>query len=174
MHAMTTLVLTVLGHDRPGLVSAVSAPVEAHGGSWERSELVRLAGTFAGVVLVHVPEDAVDALTADLAALETGGLQVRVERTDAVEAPTRTLRLHVLGTDRPGIVARVSGAVAGHGVGIEEIATALQDAPMAGGVLFEIDARLAAGPDADLDALRDALDALADDLMVDVELTEGV
>ncbi|MBZ5735944.1 amino acid-binding ACT protein [Nocardioides sp. TRM66260-LWL] len=171
---MTTLVLTVIGRDRPGLVSAVSAPVEAHGGSWERSELVRLAGTFAGVVLVSVPESAVDALTADLRALDAAGLQVRVERTDAAsEADGRGLRLHVLGTDRPGIVARVSAAVAGHGMGIDELATALLDAPMAGGELFEIRARLTAADGADLEGLRAALDALADDLRVDVELAEG-
>ena len=41
---VATFILTVLGDDRPGLVSALSAPVSAHGGSWERSELTRLAG----------------------------------------------------------------------------------------------------------------------------------
>ena len=48
------LVLTVIGADRPGLVSAVSAPVERHGGSWQQSQMARLAGEFAGIVLVSV------------------------------------------------------------------------------------------------------------------------
>ena len=60
------LVLTVIGADRPGLVSAVSAPVERHGGSWQQSQMARLAGEFAGIVLVSVPEAAVEALEADL------------------------------------------------------------------------------------------------------------
>lgn len=48
---MATFVLTVIGDDRPGLVSALSARVSARGGSWERGQLIHLAGKFAGVVL---------------------------------------------------------------------------------------------------------------------------
>ena len=62
---MTTLVLTLIGDDRPGLVSAVSGPVEACGGTWQRSQLARLAGKFAGSVLVSVPERAVAGLERD-------------------------------------------------------------------------------------------------------------
>ncbi|MFL6135226.1 MAG: ACT domain-containing protein, partial [Nocardioidaceae bacterium] len=40
---MATFVLTVIGDDRPGLVSAVSVPISAHGASWERSQMSRLA-----------------------------------------------------------------------------------------------------------------------------------
>ena len=79
---MASLVLTILGDDRPGLVSAVSAPISAHRASWERSELSRLAGKFAGIVVVSAPGERVDALVAELTALESQGLQVIVERTD--------------------------------------------------------------------------------------------
>ncbi len=58
---MATFILTVLGDDRPGLVSALSAPISAHGGSWERSQMSRLAGKFAGIVLVAVPDARADA-----------------------------------------------------------------------------------------------------------------
>ena len=44
---MTTLVLTVIGDDRSGLVSALSGAIADHDGSWERSQLARLAGKFA-------------------------------------------------------------------------------------------------------------------------------
>ena len=74
---MASLVLTLIGDDRPGLVSAVSTPVEQAGGSWQRSELTRLAGKFAGVVLVDVPEDGVAGLVRALGAIEE--LHVQVE-----------------------------------------------------------------------------------------------
>ena len=108
---MASLVLTILGDDRPGLVSAVSAPISAHGASWERSEMSRLAGKFAGIVVVSVPADRLDALVAELTALESQGLQVIVERTDE-PAPHLFERLHLdlLGADRPGIVAEISAA----------------------------------------------------------------
>jgi glycine cleavage system regulatory protein len=41
---MATLVLTVTGDDRPGVVSALSAAINANGGSWVLSQLSRLAG----------------------------------------------------------------------------------------------------------------------------------
>src|SRR3954452_20301553 len=110
---MATFVLTVLGDDRPGLVSAISGAVNAHGASWERSQLARLAGKFAGIVLVSVPGERYDALVADLAALDGAGLKVVVERTDEpARAESLRLTLELLGADRPGIVAEVSSALA--------------------------------------------------------------
>ena len=79
---MATFILTVIGDDRPGLVSALSAPISAHGASWERSQMSRLAGKFAGIVLVAVADEGFDALATDLAALKDQGLQVVLERTD--------------------------------------------------------------------------------------------
>ncbi|HMU17750.1 MAG TPA: ACT domain-containing protein, partial [Thauera aminoaromatica] len=50
----TSLILTLVGPDRPGLVSAVSACAGAHGANWMESRLTRLAGQFAGVVRLEV------------------------------------------------------------------------------------------------------------------------
>ncbi|WP_028652237.1 glycine cleavage system protein R [Nocardioides halotolerans] len=170
---MATLVLTILGDDRPGLVSTVSAPVSAHGASWERSELARLAGKFAGIVVVTVAGDRVDALLADLAALEAQGLHVTAERTDEPEPlSSQSLHLDLLGADRPGIVAEISAALAEARVSIEELSTDVRDAPMAGGTLFEARAVLSAPAGSDTDALRTALEALADELMVEIRLSD--
>ncbi len=140
---MTPLVLTVIGDDRPGLVSAVSRLVEARGGSWQHSQMARLSGKFAGIALVAVPAEAVAALESDLVALAADGLSVSVERAGAPTDRTGAdWRLHLLGQDRPGIVAEISAALAARGVGIDELHTEVRDAPMAGGVLFEVDARL--------------------------------
>ena len=170
---MATFVLTVIGDDRPGLVSAVSGPISAHGASWERSQLGRLAGKFAGIVLVSVPHERADALVEELQGLEAQGLHLTVERTDE---PTRTdvrqLTLELLGIDRPGIVAEVSAALAAHGVSIEELSTDVRDAPMAGGTLFEAKAVLVAPQSAKDDQLRAQLEDIADELMVEITLTD--
>jgi glycine cleavage system regulatory protein len=87
---MATLVLTVIGDDRSGLVSALSGVIADHGGSWERSQMARLAGKFAGIVLVAVPDDRAEALIAELGPLGTQGLlDVTVER-GADEGPVST------------------------------------------------------------------------------------
>lgn len=170
---MATFILTAIGDDRPGLVSALSAPVNAHGASWQRSQMARLAGKFAGIVLVSVAEEELDALTADLTALAAQGLHVTVERTDEpVRRESLRLHLDLLGADHPGIVAEVSAALADRDVSIEELTTDVRDAPMAGGTLFEAHAALAAPASTSTEALRSMLEGLADELMVEIRLSE--
>lgn len=170
---MATFILTVIGEDRPGLVSALSAPVNAHGASWMRSQMSRLAGKFAGIVLVSVDDDRFDALAADLAALEAQGLHVALERTDEpAERASVWLHLELLGADHPGIVAEVSAALADRDVSIEELTTDVRDAPMAGGTLFEARAVLTAPPTTSTEELGRMLEGLADELMVEIRLSE--
>lgn len=168
---MASLLLTVIGDDRPGLVSAVSALVEARGGSWQRSQLTRLAGKFAGIALVEVPDAQRAGLEEALAALAAEGLAVRVEDagTAGEVVPAASFRLHLVGQDRPGIVAEISSALAVRGVGIEELLTDVVAAPMGGGTLFEARARLTMPSGADA-GVRADLERLADELMVDLEL----
>jgi glycine cleavage system regulatory protein len=170
---MATFILTVIGEDRPGLVSALSAPINAHDASWQRSQMSRLAGKFAGIVLVSVADDRLDALTADLTALEAQGLQVSLERADEpAEREAVRLHLELLGADHPGIVAEVSAALAARGVSIEELTTDVREAPMAGGTLFEARAVLTAPPATSTEALAAMLEGIADELMVEIRLSE--
>lgn len=172
---MATFTLTCVGDDRPGLVSALSAPISAHHASWERSQMARLAGKFAGVLLLEVADDRADALVTDLTALSDIGLHVIVERTD--EPPERAsvrLGLELIGADHPGIVAEISAALAASRIGFEELHTDVREAPMAGGMLFEAHAVLEAPPDIDTDDLRSSLEAIADALMVDIKLSDVV
>jgi glycine cleavage system regulatory protein len=170
---MATLILTVLGDDRPGLVSAISAPVSAHGASWERSQMSQLAGKFAGIVVVSVAAERLDALVADLTALEAEGMHVVIERTDgANERHWTRLDLELLGADHPGIVAEISASLAASGVSIDELSTDVRDAPMAGGTLFEARAVLSAPPTTSTEELRSMLEGLADELMVEIKLSD--
>ena len=73
----TSLVLVVIGPDRPGLVDMLSDAIARHGGSWEESRMARLAGRFAGILRATVPEDRREALEAHLGELRTSGLEVR-------------------------------------------------------------------------------------------------
>ena len=171
---MATFVLSVIGDDRPGLVSALSVPINAHGASWERSQMSRLAGKFAGIVLVAVADERLDALVADLTALKTQGLEVTIERTDEpVERESLRLHLELLGADHPGIVAEISAALAARNVSIDELSTDVREAPMAGGTLFEARAVLNAPPTTSTEALRSMLEGLADELMVEIRLSDG-
>ena len=50
----TTLVLTVLGNDRPGIVEQLSDCVLEAGANWEESRMAHLSGKFAGLLRVSV------------------------------------------------------------------------------------------------------------------------
>ncbi|GAA4774242.1 glycine cleavage system transcriptional repressor [Microbacterium gilvum] len=172
---MTTLVLTVIGDDRAGLVAAIADVVDAHGGNWETSRLAELDGTFAGVVQVSVPSERVAALREGLDALD--GLLTVVVRTgsDGTESDGtgsdgagRSVTLRVLGDDRPGIVREVSSALRAHGLSIESMATETRDAAMAGGRLFEATAAVRVADDAELDAAIGELERIAADIQVDL------
>jgi glycine cleavage system regulatory protein len=171
---MATFVLTVIGDDRSGLVSALSGAVADNGGSWERSHLARLAGKFAGIVVVAVPDDRAQEFTEHLTPLQAQGLlEIRAERGDDAVAGGEALRfsLALVGADRPGIVHAISRALAASDVGIEELQTDTREAPMAGGMLFEATATLLAPPGTSADDLRLLLEEIADELMVDLSLS---
>ena len=50
----TSLVVTVIGNDRPGIVERLSDVVLAAGANWEESRMARLAGKFAGILRISV------------------------------------------------------------------------------------------------------------------------
>jgi glycine cleavage system regulatory protein len=171
---MESLVVTVIGKDRPGLVESVSAAVEAHGGSWVESRMSRLAGQFAGILRVSVPSAEADALSDALEALRAGGLRLVIERgVEDVEEDGRVILLELVGSDRPGIVHKISEALAARGVNVDELNTECEGAPWSGGTLFKAMAKLRAPRTLDLDQLRESLEAIAGDLMVDISIGEA-
>ncbi len=166
-----SLVMTVIGQDRPGLVESLSAIIEAHGGNWEESRMVRLAGQFAGLLHVHVPTEQAAELEATLRGLERLSVVVsRAPEEPAASEESHLLELEVEGQDHPGIVHRVAQAVAARGVNIEELETDLGSAPMTGQKMFLARARLLAPKSVRLEDLTDDLEDLADDLMVEVKI----
>ena len=170
-----SLVLTVIGPDQPGLVEAVAETVAEHGGSWEGSRMARLAGYFAGILEVRVPGDAAAALFKALHELEARGLRVIVEdaRGDAEPAPFRSLALELVGQDRPGIIRDISAGLAAIGVNVAELSTQCSPAPMSGETLFSATALLHLPATRSLGELREALEKIAADLMVDIDLAEA-
>jgi glycine cleavage system regulatory protein len=169
----TPVVLTFIGHDRPGLVNAISEKVAASGGAWLESRLARLAGEFAGIVLVSVPGPNIAALTDALRDLESAGLRITIERS--AEAQThenrKTAKLELVGADRPGIVRDVTRALTELGVNIEEFTSSIEAAPFSGAEMFRAAARLRVPDDLAGEDLQKTLERLAGEIMVDLTVT---
>lgn len=167
---LTTLVLTVIGRDQPGLVRNIASVIAAGGGNWLESRLCRLGGEFAGIVRVEVEAARAAELTA--AVQGVAGLRVTVDGEDGAAgvAPAATATLDLVGSDRPGILREVTAVLAGHGLNVEDLATERVDAPMGGGKLFQLKALVGVPAGAELGRVRADLEKLAADLMVELKL----
>ena len=166
-----SLVLTVIGPDRTGLVEALAQRISACGGNWEASRMAQLAGQFAGILLVTIDKDRTDELVAALRALGGAGLQVTAH--PAPGAPdagpeSHQVFLELTGDDRVGIVRDVARILAERGVNVEELESDVTSAPMSGEPLFSARAVLRVPATLSLADLRTSLEALGSELMVDL------
>jgi glycine cleavage system regulatory protein len=168
---MASLILTIIGPDRPGLVRALSEAIAARGGSWLESRMARLAGQFAGIVMVEAPES----LVADLPALEHEGLRIAATHAGAAEMSAVTglrLLLEVVGNDRPGIVHDITQILAMRGVNIEELTTQIESTPFSGDPLFRATITLRAPSEETAKTLSAGLERLSNEMMVDIQPLE--
>ncbi len=169
-----SLVMTVIGEDRPGLVESVASLVADHGGNWLESRMSRLGGQFAGILRVEVPEQNEPRLAAALQSLAARGLTVVVHPDQPKPAPSapRLSVLEIVGQDRPGIVRQISQALAEYGVNVEELETECASAAMSGETLFKARARLSLPESCNAAEVRRKLEKIAEDLIVDITFAE--
>ncbi|MDE1905612.1 MAG: hypothetical protein KGH75_04080 [Rhodospirillales bacterium] len=169
---MTSLVISLAGPDRPGLVNSLSERITAGGGSWMESRLAHLADTFAGIILVRVPDEKAKALAASLLALQESGLTVSViTGTESAPLPEQ-VTLELLGNDRPGIVREVTQTLHALGVNIEEFSSHIENAAFTGEDMFRAVARLGLPAGLSAQDVRTALEKLTAEFMVDIKAPE--
>ena len=167
-----SLVVTVIGADRPGLVSLLSDRARGFGANWAASRMASLAGQFAGMVHFEVPAENARALAEALAGLESAGLRVVIAESDAQAPPgnRRIVQLDLVGQDRPGIMRDLSARLAERGVSIDELDTEIASAAMSAESLFKVKAALIVPDALSNEELRRSLETLANEMMVDIAL----
>ncbi len=166
----TSIVLTIIADDQPGIIETVSDVLNKHGGNWTQSSMSSLAGQFAGILLASVPGDKTDACLAELKALEAEGLRIIV-RTSSEKTRTENVEeisMQLVGNDRPGIVHDITRVLAAHNVSVINLETSVEAASMGGGELFKARAQLLVPASSDIFALESELEDIANDLMVDI------
>ncbi|GAB3796738.1 glycine cleavage system transcriptional repressor [Micromonospora zhanjiangensis] len=124
---MSELAITVIGHDRPGIVADVAEALARLGANLTDSTMTRLRGHFAMTLICTGPtaaevEAALAPLHADdrlLATVRTVGADVEASRSGEAYV------LAVHGADRLGIVAAVTRVVAEAGGNVTDLTTRL-------------------------------------------------
>ncbi|MGA8257868.1 MAG: ACT domain-containing protein [Nocardioides sp.] len=120
--------ITVLGHDRPGIIAETTERLAGLGLNLEDSTMTLLRGHFA-MMLISAGDGDQAAIEAALAPLSAdGSLSVTVrevppEQLEPVDGTPWVLTVH--GGDRPGIVSAVVGEVARVGGNITDLTTRL-------------------------------------------------
>jgi glycine cleavage system regulatory protein len=171
---MASLVLTVIGPDRPGLVETLSETLADYGANWLESRMARMEGRFAGLLHLSIADELAPELEQALAKLEPRGLRIAIQPTHSTSDPreARALRLDLVGHDRPGIVRHLSHALAERHVNVEELETSIVSAPMSGETLFRARAQLRVPPGLRLEELRETLEKIANELMIDLTVDQ--
>jgi glycine cleavage system regulatory protein len=168
------LVVTITCADRPGIVERVTDVVAAHSGNWEESRLARLGGDFAGIVMVSVSPEQADELSAALTSLTNDEMTVAVKATSSVAPTARAgnaiCSLRLEGADHEGIVHDVSAYLAKQEINVEAMETGVVSAPMTATPLFHMQARLDVPPALTIDALRENLQLIAEQLGVSIDV----
>ena len=164
---MTLHAITVLGHDRPGIIAETTGRLAGLGLNLEDSSMTLLRGHFA-MTLVCVGPVAPAEVEAALSGLTSDGtlsVSVRALPEESSRPATGTpWLLTVHGADRPGIVSSVVAEVAGVGGNITDLTTRLT------GDLYVLVAEIDLPASADATALEDAIADVARRLRVDATL----
>lgn len=164
------MILSVMAEDRPGLVEVLSGAIADHGGNWIDSSMARLGGEFAGILHIELPDEKAKAFEAALLELGTGGMTINVRKTATPERISgETARFELSGADHPGIVRDISAALARHGVSIDELHTDIMPGSMSGAPVFVARGVVVIPDGTDTDQVRDELEAIAQDILVDIE-----
>ncbi len=165
-----TYIVTLIGPDHPGLVDSVSAAVEQQDGNWLESRLCHLGGQFAGIVRVELPAPKEAPLRQALAAIQGLKIELYSDEPGPAAGRLRTFEMALVGQDRPGIVQSITHALARHQVNVEDFNSTVESAPMGGGKLFRAKLLLSLEESADLRAVQEEVEKIAEDLMCDLKL----
>lgn len=160
------LAVTVVGHDRPGIIAEATGLLAELGANLEDSSMTILRGHFAMVLVASAEVTAEEARQA-LATLADATLSVSVrevpdESAQVAVGPAYLLSVH--GADRPGIVSTVTERISAVGGNVTDLTTRLSEGLYV--LLAEVDIPVAA----DIGALTDRLTDVGRDLGVEVSL----
>ena len=172
------VILTAVGRDRPGIVADLAEMVFDLGCNLEDSSMVNLGSEFATMVLLSGQgDDLLDRLHMACKHLEyEKGMTIFLKPVEAGASPAsppggRPYRLHTMGEDKAGIVAKTARAISQAGGNILQLASRLRPAAATGTPLYEMEMRFDLPAGADIEALRRTLAAIEEALHIEISLS---
>jgi len=167
---MQSLVISIMGKDKPGLVDALAKCIYLHKGNWQGSSFAHMAGMFTGFVEVHIVQSESEKLIEALNEIPDLSVQSVAASSSSDELVTQ-LTVDVMGNDKLGIVQELTSVLNQFNLNILTFSSHCESAPNWGNLMFKAKAVIAVPKNFDDDALQNALESLANDLVVDIQAT---
>lgn len=167
---MKNIVVTFVGKDKPGLVGQLAQLVVAHQGNWLGSSMSHLAGQFAGIVQVELPELELAKFSLAIGKLENLNAVVQQGHNTSTEVEAEDLlNIAIVCNDRTGIIQELTKALHSVDANIEQLGSQLESAPNSGQMLFRANITALLPEHSTIEQLQEAIEEIGDDVMVDVE-----
>ncbi len=171
-------IVSAFGKDRPGIVADITEMLYEYGCNLEDTRMTILADEFTSLLLVSGPEkaDLEGQISQSCRRLEREkgiSAYVRPVSREAAE-PKEPFSTHVLkveGLDQTGIVYKVSKYLADSKINIANLDSSIRSVPESGTAIYSMDIQIQVPEGTPMDAFRNGLDQISDDLHVEITLT---
>jgi glycine cleavage system transcriptional repressor len=168
------ILITATGHDRPGMVAAISQKLLEENCNIADATMTRLSGQFAMILAVTASRDA--GSTPDLehqlqTLRDSHGLQIHCNNFEREQSPDDSQNgaryvLSVYGPDNTGLVARVAGVLAAENINITDLQTRITGSNELYVMIFELESP----PDLNVENLREELTIVTRELNLEFSL----
>jgi glycine cleavage system transcriptional repressor len=124
---MNHFIIVAIGEDKPGIVAKVTEILFKNGFNIEDSSMTRLNNEFT-IMLIVKGDKSLEHLKQEFSHLEKEGLTIIIKEVseDVINKPRKKLpifNIAVYGSDKPGIVYKVSKLLADKGINISDLRT---------------------------------------------------
>ena len=166
---MKSILISVLGDDKPGLLDSLSEIIVSNDGDWIESNMSTVQAKFAGILRVDVPPKNAKKLIKDLTTSKLG-LQIACEETAPVTfSDFKSYNIELIGQNHVGIINKLSHVLTYElKANVEGIKTEIIDASMSGEQLFKAQITLHLPKSVDERLIKDKLELIADEMMVEI------
>ena len=166
---MKSILISVLGDDKPGLLDSLSEIIVSNDGDWIESNMFTVEAKFAGILRVNVPSKNAEKLMKQLVSSKLG-LQIACEETAPVRlSDFKSYNIELIGQNHVGIINKLSHALTYDlKANVEGIKTEVIDSSMAGEQLFKAQINLHLPMSIDERLIKDKLELIADEMMVEI------
>jgi len=167
---MEHIIISAFGPDKPGIVSNLTGIITNSGANIKESRMIKLGTDFTIMILISISENNSKLLEVALDKIDYLIIHTKKTILQKLSSKASEYILNLSGADNEGLVHNITESISKKGINIEEMNTEIENAPMSGTILFNINARLSY-PNLDLNHFQNEMNILADKLNVEIVVT---